>query len=222
MVAGSHTIQLIPILATSLSSPFPPKRSSSPLFRVSSSSIASRTTVSEVTDDGSIASLNGTAIRGWRLNPSSVLRTSMSWQSEGRTVQSGLGSATRTSVIWDRSRTVHKSLGNGDVSIAPRSNRGYPPPCPTPYTFAPLRRAGIIRAPKIHAAHKGRPNKTPFEPSFPRSPLHTEAVSTESDIAIANPCCGGGDEGVWPRCGHADVSTQSRVLAPEALHGPVG
>jgi hypothetical protein len=42
-----------------------------------------------------------------------VLITSRSTQSEGRTVQSGLGKLTRNLVLWLGSETVKRSLGKG-------------------------------------------------------------------------------------------------------------
>ncbi len=61
----------------------------------------------------SIGPENGTEIRGWMLKPSSVLSTSMSAQSEGRTAQFGFASATRTPVIWLSSGVVWRLLGKG-------------------------------------------------------------------------------------------------------------
>jgi hypothetical protein len=66
-----------------------------------------------LTVDTSIGPENGMDRRGWRLKPSSVLMTSISAQSDGRTAQSGLGSFTRTPVFWSWSSTVKRSLGNG-------------------------------------------------------------------------------------------------------------
>src|SRR5262245_59693816 len=50
--------------------------------------------------------------RGCRLKPSSVLITSMSAQSDGRSAQDGLGRFTRRPVFWVRSFTVNTSDGN--------------------------------------------------------------------------------------------------------------
>jgi hypothetical protein len=65
--------------------------------------------------------LNGIARRGWRLKPSSVLRTSMSAQSDGRATQSGFGRFTRTPVRWLGSSSVKRSLGNGPPAGDERS-----------------------------------------------------------------------------------------------------
>ncbi len=54
----------------------------------------------------SIGPLNAIVRRGWMLKPSSVLITSMSAQSDGRTVQFGLGRFTRKPVFWLASGTV--------------------------------------------------------------------------------------------------------------------
>ena len=55
---------------------------------------------------GSMSPVNGTVMRGCVEKPSSVLMTSMSWQSVTRTAQSGLGSRTRRSVFCEPSNTV--------------------------------------------------------------------------------------------------------------------
>ena len=60
---------------------------------------------------GSMAPLKGTVMRGWVEKPSSVLSRSMSAQSLGRAVQSGLGSFTRRSVFCVKSNTVYRLLG---------------------------------------------------------------------------------------------------------------
>ena len=70
---------------------------------------------------GSMSPVNGTVRRGCVEKPSSVLITSMSAQSLGRTAQSGLGSWTRRKVLFDQSRTVKRSLGNGLPSSDDRS-----------------------------------------------------------------------------------------------------
>ena len=62
---------------------------------------------------GSMAPVNGTVMRGWVEKPSSVLMTSMSWQSLTRTAQSGLGRLTRRNVALPKSATVWRLLGNG-------------------------------------------------------------------------------------------------------------
>src|SRR5262245_33279140 len=66
---------------------------------------------------GSIGAVKGIESRGCRLKPSSVFRTSMSLQSEGRgsAVQSSpvVGRSTRSPVSWLRSGTVKRSAGNG-------------------------------------------------------------------------------------------------------------
>src|SRR5262249_40198555 len=64
---------------------------------------------------------NGIETRGWRLKPSSVLMTSMSAQSEGRTAQSGLGRLTRSPVLLSWSNTVKRSLGNRLRTVEDRS-----------------------------------------------------------------------------------------------------
>jgi len=74
-----------------------------------------------------IAPENGMDTRGCKLKPSSVLSTSMSAQSEGRTRQSGLGRRTRTPVLWLGSSTVKRSVGNGIVAADERSNRAWTP-----------------------------------------------------------------------------------------------
>jgi hypothetical protein len=61
------------------------------------------------------------------LNPSSVLSTSMSAQSDGRTAQSGFGSWTRRPVLCDQSKVVQRLLGNGPASGLDRSKRGWTP-----------------------------------------------------------------------------------------------
>ena len=61
----------------------------------------------------SIGPENGIEMRGWTLKPSSVLRTSMSAQSDGRAAQSGFGRSTRRPVSWVRSEVVKRLLGNG-------------------------------------------------------------------------------------------------------------
>jgi hypothetical protein len=71
----------------------------------------------------SIAPLNGTDKRGWRLKPSRELRTAMSSQSERRVSQSGSGRLTRRPVLWLVSATVNQSLGKGPVTGALRSKR---------------------------------------------------------------------------------------------------
>ena len=55
---------------------------------------------------GSIAPLKGIEIRGCTLKPSSSFRTSTSRQSEGKTAQFGLGSATRSPVSCVASGSV--------------------------------------------------------------------------------------------------------------------
>ena len=54
----------------------------------------------------SIGPENGTEIRGWMLNPSSVLSTSISAQSDGRTAQSGFARSTRRPVACVASSDV--------------------------------------------------------------------------------------------------------------------
>ena len=61
----------------------------------------------------SIGPENGIEIRGWMLKPSSVLRTSISAQSDGLTAQSGFGRSTRRPVTCVRSQVVKRLLGNG-------------------------------------------------------------------------------------------------------------
>jgi len=58
-----------------------------------------RNTVLLLTVDGSMSPVKGTVIRGCVEKPSSVLMTSMSWQSLTRTAQSGRGKATRRKVF---------------------------------------------------------------------------------------------------------------------------
>jgi hypothetical protein len=66
--------------------------------------------------------VNGTVMRGWVEKPSSVLMTSMSWQSLTRTAQSGLGRLTRRKVALPKSTTVWRLLGKqaGGVVVAHR------------------------------------------------------------------------------------------------------
>ena len=99
--AGSQAIWLIPVIARS--------------------GIRIRNTDELETLLGSIAPVNGIEIRGCTLKPSSVLRTSMSWQSDGRAAQSGFGRSTRRPVGCDQSTAVQRSLGNGPPSGVERS-----------------------------------------------------------------------------------------------------
>ena len=94
--AGSHAIWLIPVIAWS--------------------GIRIRKTDELETLPGSIEPVKGIEIRGWTLKPSSVLRTSMSAQSDGRAAQSGFGRSTRRPVCCDQSTVVQRSLGNGLAS----------------------------------------------------------------------------------------------------------
>ena len=86
LAAGSHTIWLTPVIA--------------------SSGILIRKTDELETLLGSIAPVKGIEIRGWTLNPSSVSRTVTSAQSLGRVVRSGFGRSTRSPVTCDESGTV--------------------------------------------------------------------------------------------------------------------
>src|SRR5262245_41855466 len=70
----------------------------------------------------SMGPLNGIDRRGCRLNPSSVLRRVTSSKSDGCVARSGSGRLTRRPVSWLESATVNRSLGNGPLSRAPRSN----------------------------------------------------------------------------------------------------
>ncbi len=99
--AGSQTIWLTPVIAWS--------------------GIRIRKTDELETLAGSIAPVKGIEIRGWTLKPSSVLRTSMSAQSDGRATQSGFGRSTRSPVGCDQSTAVQRSLGNGLPSVVDRS-----------------------------------------------------------------------------------------------------
>ena len=92
-VATSHAIWLIPVTLKS-------RR-------------LRRKTFELLTLAGSIAPVNGIEIRGCTLKPSSVLRTSMSAQSDGRTAQSGFGRLTRSPVFCDQSNVVQRLLGKG-------------------------------------------------------------------------------------------------------------
>src|SRR5262245_4854272 len=123
-VAGSQTIWLMPTLL--------PKPWNS---RVVSPRLT-RNTLELFTLSGSIAPLNGMLSRGCRLKPSSVLMTSMSWQSESWVTQSaGLGRFTRRSVRWLTSGLVNTSLGNGAVVGLDRSKTAWTPaPSVTPGT----------------------------------------------------------------------------------------
>ena len=103
-VAGSHAIWLIPVTLKS--------------------GTLIRKTFELSTLDGSIGPVNGIEIRGCMLKPSSVLRTSMSAQSDGRTAQSGFGRLTRRPVFCDQSNVVQLLLGNGPPSGLDRSKRG--------------------------------------------------------------------------------------------------
>lgn len=67
--------------------------------------------MSLVTVAGSMSPVKGTVKRGCVEKPSSVFSTSTSAQSLGRTAQSGLGSATRRSVMLLPSKTVKRLLG---------------------------------------------------------------------------------------------------------------
>jgi len=58
-----------------------------------------RNTVELETVERSIGPENGIEILGWMLKPSSVLRTAMSAQSDGRAAQFGVGRSTRSPVI---------------------------------------------------------------------------------------------------------------------------
>ncbi len=62
--------------------------------------------VSLLTVARSMSPVKGTLMRGCVENPSSVLITSMSWQSLTRTAQSGFGRLTRRSVFCVPSNTV--------------------------------------------------------------------------------------------------------------------
>ena len=104
LVAGSQAIWLIPVTWKSGS--------------------LTRKTFELLTLAGSIGPVNGIEIRGCRLKPSSVLRTSMSAQSDGRTAQSGFGRLTRRPVFCDQSNVVQRLLGNGPPSGLDRSKRG--------------------------------------------------------------------------------------------------
>jgi hypothetical protein len=99
--AGSQTIWLMPVIAWS--------------------GIRIRNTDELETLLGSIAPVNGIEIRGWTLKPSSVLRTSMSAQSDGRTAQSGFGRSTRSPVGCVQSIAAQRLLGNGPPSGVDRS-----------------------------------------------------------------------------------------------------
>src|SRR5215212_3980967 len=74
-------------------------------------------------DSKSIGPSKGIAKRGCRLKLSKVLVTSIFWQSETRTVQSGLGKFIRSPVFWLASGTVNRSLGKGLVAGLVRSKR---------------------------------------------------------------------------------------------------
>ncbi len=105
--ATSHVIWLIPVT-----------------FK---SGTRTRKTLELSTLAGSIGPVNGIEIRGCRLKPSSVLSTSMSAQSDGRTAQSGFGRSTRRPVFCEKSKSVQRLLGNGAPSGLDRSKRGETP-----------------------------------------------------------------------------------------------
>src|SRR5262249_14199143 len=72
--------------------------------------------------DGAV---EGTDSRGWRLKPSSVLRTCMSAWSEGCVVGSGNGRLIRPPVSWLGSATVKWLLGDGPRRRLVRSKRAW-------------------------------------------------------------------------------------------------
>src|SRR5206468_13010964 len=73
----------------------------------------------------SIGPENGILMRGWMLKPSSVSRTAVSAQSDGRVVQSGRGRSTRRPVSCVASGTVSRFVGNGcPADVSPRAAAG--------------------------------------------------------------------------------------------------
>ena len=80
------------------------------------------------TVETSIGPENGMDRRGCMLKPSSVLMTSRSSQSDGRTLQSGLGRSTRSPVCWAWSSTVKRLLGYGLPAVEEKSKRTLTPP----------------------------------------------------------------------------------------------
>src|SRR5206468_3410191 len=111
LVAGSHTTWLIP--TTSRPGPWPSR---------------TRNTVRLFAVETSIGPENGMDRRGCKLKPSSVLMTSRSSQSDGRTLQSGLGRSTRSPVCWAWSSTVKRLLGYGLPAVEEKSKRTLTPP----------------------------------------------------------------------------------------------
>ena len=89
---------------------------------VSVSPKLTRNTVLLLTLVTSMSPSNGTVMRGCVEKPSSVLMTSMSWQSLTRTAQSGFGRLTRLNVACELSRTLKRSVGNGAVAGSEKSN----------------------------------------------------------------------------------------------------
>ena len=90
-------------------------------------------------------------MRGWVLKPSSVLITSMSAQSDGRTAQSGLGSLTRLKVFCVQSTWVNRSLGNGLVAGLEKSIRTLTPAASATHGAA-IRAAVIAMRPMVQTS----------------------------------------------------------------------
>jgi hypothetical protein len=74
---------------------------------------STRKTVSLETVETSIGPLKGIESRGCTLKPSSVSRTAVSAQSDGRAAQSGMGRSTRRPVACAGSDAVSRFVGNG-------------------------------------------------------------------------------------------------------------
>src|SRR5256885_10924080 len=100
-----------------------------------------RNTVSLLTVFTSIAPVKGTVMRGCTLKPSSVLRTSMSAQSDGRALQSGFGRGPRRNVFLEKSGRVKRSLGDGPLSVLD----------PSPFTATPAPKATLDAIPRLDA-----------------------------------------------------------------------
>jgi hypothetical protein len=117
LVAGSNTIR-----SSGITVPYGPPRVPAPLTASVVSSSRTRNALLRSIDAGSIAPLNGIATRGCRLKPSSVLSSATSWQSDGRSAQSGAGRFTRMPVRLPGSGALNASLGNGLAVVADQSN----------------------------------------------------------------------------------------------------
>src|SRR5712671_6205587 len=83
-----------------------------------------RKTVLLLTVLTSIAPSKGIESRGWRLNPSNWFTSAISAQSDGWVAQLGEGTFTRRPVSCCESKTVKRSLGNGDCVLDCRLKSG--------------------------------------------------------------------------------------------------